>query len=203
MNHPLVSSCRPVCPEPLGVTRGLTLVELLVTVALVAILMAAGAPAMQQFLAQRAVVGQADSLVSSLRFTRSEALKSGRPTTMCLSTNTDAAAPTCAANAPAGGWASGWLVFIDENADGDVDAEDQRLRVEQGFASRSGGVATNPAGRVRVTFQPNGLATGFNARFTFLPKMSGSETEIDANTVIACLATTGRVEMRPRGVLAC
>lgn len=203
MNHPRALSPRPARRPPGAAVQGLTLVELLVTMALVAILMAAGAPAMQQFLAQRAVVAQADTLVSSLRFTRSEALKTGRPVTMCLSANTDDAAPTCAANAPDAGWASGWLVFVDENADGDVDDEDQRLRVEQGFANRSGGVATNPAGRVRVTFQPNGLATGFNARFTFLPRMTGSEDEINANTVIACLATTGRVEMRRRGVLAC
>lgn len=202
MNHPPALSPRPACRRPSGAAQGLTLIELLVTLTLVAILMAAGAPAMQQFLAQRAVVAQADTLVSSLRLTRSEALKTGRPVTICLSTDTNNAAPTCAANAPGQGWASGWLVFVDENADGDVDNEDQRLRVEQGFANRSGGVASNPA-RVRVTFQPNGLATGFNSRFTFLPRMTGSQAEIDANTVIACLATTGRVEMRRRGVLAC
>lgn len=202
MSHSSASLARRPFRSPNSARyAGMTLVELMVTLALVAILMAVGAPAMQQFLAQRAVVAQADSLVSSLRFTRSEALKSGRPVTMCMSANTNDAAPTCVANAPAEGWASGWLVFVDDDADGTVDPNDQRLRVEQSFTRRSGGANSNNG--TRITFQPNGLATGFNGRFVFRPVTGGTQSEIDANTVIACLAITGRVVQHPRGVLSC
>ena len=51
--------------------RGLTLIELMVTVAITAVLMAVAIPSMQQLIAKRRVAGVANELVTDLRYLRS------------------------------------------------------------------------------------------------------------------------------------
>ena len=51
--------------------RGLTLVELMVTVAITAVLMAAAIPSMREMIAKRRVVGVTNDLVTDLRYLRS------------------------------------------------------------------------------------------------------------------------------------
>ncbi|MFZ5521385.1 MAG: GspH/FimT family pseudopilin [Pseudomonadota bacterium] len=172
--------------------RGLTLVELLVTLAVLALLMALGVPSFQNFLARRAVSSQTDLFMSSLRFARTEAVKSGVPVTMCITTNADAASPTCSGAAGASGWASGWLIFADYDGDGTVDAQDVRLRVQQSLLSRSGGMSPSPANMTAITFRPNGLAPGMAGRVEFRPRVSSSSTEYETLAASVCMAITGR-----------
>lgn len=58
-------------------TRGFTLVELMVTLAVLAIIIGIAMPAMGQFTKKQAVRSTADELILSLVFARSEALKAG------------------------------------------------------------------------------------------------------------------------------
>ena len=53
---------------------GFTLVELLVTVAIAAVLMAVGVPAMTSFLSDQAAAANADEFAEALRFACSEAV---------------------------------------------------------------------------------------------------------------------------------
>jgi type IV fimbrial biogenesis protein FimT len=55
--------------------RGLTLVELMVTLAVAAILATVAVPSMQSFLAARSSAGGADQLMQAIRLARSESLK--------------------------------------------------------------------------------------------------------------------------------
>src|SRR5690606_397138 len=144
-------------------TRGFTLLELLVTVAIVVVLLGLGMPSLQGFITQRAVVSQADAIASSLRLARTEALKRALPVTMCLSTDTDQISPSCVANGNAD-WEQGWLTFVDNNANGDFDAGELLLRVQQPLSGRSNLKGSDA--RLAIHFTGDGLAMGSNVTFT-------------------------------------
>lgn len=86
-------------------TRGFTLIELLVTLLVGGILVSIAVPAFNNFVMNDRDIGQANSLVSSLDYARSEAIKQNMPggVTVCPSIN----ATTCAGSA----WSGGWIVI--------------------------------------------------------------------------------------------
>ena len=147
-----------------GRTRGFTLVELMVTLAILVILLAIGVPAMQGFLASRQVAGKADALTSAIRFARSEALKRSQSVTICQTTTADSVTPTC--DTGAGDWNSGWLVFVDNApANGSYD-KDKELLIEVQQALPGGGVFKVGGKPQRtIEFTADGLAMGSNNGF--------------------------------------
>ena len=90
--------------------RGLTLIELMVTLAVAITLLAIGIPAFQGLEANSRAAAQANALVTALNLARSEAVGRGMPVTVCARLD-DA---TCGGS---GGWANGWLVFTDRARD--------------------------------------------------------------------------------------
>jgi len=65
--------------------RGLTLIELMVTVAIMAILVVLVVPAFNDFLARSRLTGAAEALAQDLQLARSEALRSNAGVTLSLS----------------------------------------------------------------------------------------------------------------------
>jgi len=88
---------------------GFTLVELLITIVVVSILLAAGVPAFQSFIKNNRVTGQANDLVSAIQLARNEALKRGVITVVCASNDQK----SCTKDKNT--WADGWIVFSDPN----------------------------------------------------------------------------------------
>lgn len=165
-------------------THGLTLIELLVTVAVVGVLLAVGVPGMGSFMAKRAAASYADQFATDMRFTRSEALKRGVPTTLCAAAANNPQA--CSDAVGDTGMVNGWLVFADRNGNGTVDDNDTVLRVQQSVADRLAS-ATSTRGYV-FTFLTMGMMVQQNAIFTFTPKgSSGSQ-----NQKVMCINRTGR-----------
>ncbi len=130
---------------------GFTLVELLVTIAIVAILASLAAPSFVQFLAKQAVTAQANEFADALRLARSEALKRGLPVRLCRVADPEADPLVCAA--ALGDWRNGWMVTDGTNL----------FLVKQAL-SNSGGVT---GGRISIVFQPTGIAIGANTTFNF------------------------------------
>ncbi len=124
---------------------GFTLVELLVTVAIAAVLMAVGVPAMTSFLSDQAAAANADEFAEALRFARSEAVKRGDSVSLCASTNLTA----CGED-----WKAGWIV---STSSGKV------LRVQNPI--RAMGDLT--AAATTVTFQSTGIATAGSGSYVF------------------------------------
>lgn len=81
---------------------GFTIVELMVVVAIVAILVALGAPSFSDMMRRNRLSAAASALQVSLSLARSEAVKRGSD-----------ARVTVAANTTAGAWTNGWTVFVD------------------------------------------------------------------------------------------
>jgi prepilin-type N-terminal cleavage/methylation domain-containing protein len=92
--------------------RGITLVELLVVVAVAAILAAIGIPAYQGLLAQNRVSAAANNLLAAMQQARSEAVRYSRTASVCPRA-TDA---TCADASGSNPWNNGWLVLADRGS---------------------------------------------------------------------------------------
>lgn len=90
--------------------EGVTLIELLVTLSVVAIIVAVGAPALRDFFAMNQMSAAVNDLVTSLHLARSEAIKREAPATLCPSADWDSPDPTCT---PLGNLAGGWIVVAD------------------------------------------------------------------------------------------
>ena len=99
--------------------EGVTLIELMVTLAVVSVLLAVGIPAIGNLISTNRMSTAVNDLVSSLHLARSEALKTGESVSICASTNWDSDAPSCGGIDLAGGW----IVFVDDvNDNNSVDA---------------------------------------------------------------------------------
>lgn len=90
-------------PQPLFHCRsGFTLIELMVTLTVAAILLAIGIPSFQQMIRNQRITAASNDFLAAIFLTRSEAISRG--------TRVDLV--------PTGGgtdWTQGWVVFIDEN----------------------------------------------------------------------------------------
>jgi len=97
---------------------GFTLVELMVALAVVAILISVGLPKMSVFFKGNRMVTNTNDLLSGLHIARSEAIKRNSRVSICKSTNADAAVPKCATGAE--GWDKGWFVFVEGKDIGNI-----------------------------------------------------------------------------------
>jgi type IV fimbrial biogenesis protein FimT len=175
--------------------HGVTLIELMVVLAISAILLAVGVPMFSTFVDRNRVATEVNELIADLALTRSEALARRGRVGMCASTNPTASGATCAA----GAWGSGWIVYVDNGSTvGTRDAGEEIIRVH-----------TPGAGNVTVT--PNLPLTGiyvtsdgtvFDSASTPLGAMgatdplrfnvAGSE---NANRRTVCISATGRARV--------
>ena len=88
---------------------GFTLLELIITVALISIVMAIAIPSMTTFTQNDRLTTNINSLIGHLAYARSEAVKLSQQVSLCVSSNTT--------SCTGGNWQDGWIVYID--ADGD------------------------------------------------------------------------------------
>ncbi|CAN5285463.1 hypothetical protein BH24PSE2_BH24PSE2_16770 [soil metagenome] len=92
--------------------RGFTLLELLVTVALAAILLGLGVPGFLDTMRNNRMAASANALLEAMHLARAEAVKRRTPVTVCSS------ADPLGGSACSAGSFNGWIVFAD--TDGDV-----------------------------------------------------------------------------------
>lgn len=100
--------------------RGFTLIELMVTLGVVAILVAIAAPSFQLVIEKIRVQTAKDRILSLVMAARSDAVSRGSPITICPSMNQS----TCS-----GSWSNGLIYFVDNNSDRTMDVGDELLKV--------------------------------------------------------------------------
>lgn len=115
---------------------GFTLIEMLVVLAIIVIITTSAIPGFQSFIQNNRMSTTTHQFVTSLNLARSEAVKLGKRVTVCKSNNSS----TCVSS---NGWEQGWIVFIDENGDGQRQTSgtpEELLRVQNALP---GGITIN------------------------------------------------------------
>jgi len=87
--------------------RGLSLIELLVTMSIAVILLTIGVPSFVDFVTSSSATSYINDLITDINYARSEAITRGMRVVVCKG-------PT-ASNCTTGQWREGWKVFVDCN----------------------------------------------------------------------------------------
>ncbi len=159
---------------------GFTLVELMVVLAIAAILATVAVPSFRSMIQNNRLATQANELAGTMNFARSEAIKRGRRVTVCVSTDQ----ATCTGGMA---WAGGWIAFADPDNSATFTVGDTLLRVRgtlQG-GSNLGGTAT------AVQYLPNGLLNLGTGAYTLTTSgCTGNEKRIINVTATGRLGVT-------------
>lgn len=109
-------------PNP-GRSRGLTLIELMIAVAIAAVLMALAAPNFQQAINGNRLSSAAAEVVGGLQLARSQAIRANRRTVLCRSSDASTCDTTNAA------W-PGWIVFTDTDGNGNRNGAEELIAAQ-------------------------------------------------------------------------
>jgi type IV fimbrial biogenesis protein FimT len=184
--------------------KGFTLVELIVTLVVAAILLTLAAPKLTSFIQRDRLSTQTNDLLADLALARSEAIKRGATVIVCKTNNPTAAAPACN-NTATDPWTSGRVIWFDNNKDGTVQA-DEVLRVRQKLDGADGNGnaiygdgdgANGNANEVHFTQlgmaePPSGSPLG-NTQFVLCDKRGPEEA------LAVAIGSTGRARATERG----
>ncbi|MBP6764888.1 MAG: GspH/FimT family pseudopilin [Rubrivivax sp.] len=152
--------------------RGLTLIELMMAVAVAAVLMAIAGPSFQQALNRNRLASVANELTGAVQLARAEAVRANRRVTLCSSS--DGSACTSATNT----WA-GWILFVDTDGDGSRDSGEAVVKsgtFDAPVVVKSSANIT--AADEQITFRGDGTARGTD------------DQTLLTGTLAVCVATT-------------
>jgi type IV fimbrial biogenesis protein FimT len=157
----MINFCRFQFPAKKSI--GFTLIELLTTLAIAGILATTAVPALSDFAARERRAAAINSLISSIRFTRSLALKTQRVATLCPSDD----GQNCRRN-----WNLPMMIFVDVN-------NDRKRQLNETVYKNI--AAIDPQDRLKwkafrnsnvLQFLPTGITNHQNGTFLYCPKIS-------------------------------
>lgn len=148
--------------------RGYTLIELVVSTALLAILLQVAIPAMTGVLSAWQRDSATRAITDHLALARSESIRWSRRVVMCSSPDGHSCAPGATKD-----WRSGWIVFQDLDVNGQFDASDKLIAVSQG----PNGVRDIRGNALiqRFVFMPTGMMASGMGTIEIVPKVGRSQ----------------------------
>ena len=117
--------------------NGFTLIEAMVSVAIMSILLAVAVPSFSESRLSSQLRASSSSLLASISLARSEAIKRNAPVMLCVSSD----GQVCAA----GGWEQGWIVVRGTEV------------IQNQSAASNGFRIIEAAGATAITFDPTGI----------------------------------------------
>jgi len=165
-------------PIPHHDCRGFTLIELVIVLAIFSILFHFAAPTFQNIVADSRMTTQINTMATSFNYAKSEAIKRHHNTVICPNDN-----GSCARQSH---WHNGWLIFIDENFNRELEQEEEVIYVE---AAKKNIKITSSRYRKRVVFRSKGYSYGSNASFIFCDQRGST----NARAIV--LSNTGRTRI--------
>ncbi len=140
--------------------RGFTLIEMMIAVALTALLLSMAVPALDAFTSNARQTSTINDFVSSMHIARSTAVTTNFRTTVCASSN--------GVNCEAVSWDQGWIVFSDRDSDQAVDNDETIVAASDGA---DGLDIRSPEFGQFLMYRPNGRvmtvsAAGNSGQFT-------------------------------------
>ncbi|MFZ5594347.1 MAG: GspH/FimT family pseudopilin [Pseudomonadota bacterium] len=124
---------------------GFSLVELMVVLAIAAIIATIAVPSFRSTLQNNRLASQANDFVATLHLARGEAVKQGRRTTVCVSDNQTSCSGT--------DWAKGWLAWADTNGDAAMQTS-EIIRVHEALG---GATLTSLEAVASIQYLPSGF----------------------------------------------
>lgn len=128
--------------------RGFTIIELMVAVALLAVMVVIGVPSFNSIINTNETAAKSNAFLSALKVARTEATKRRQDIIVCASNNQS----DCASN----NWSNGWIVFEDADGGNDFDAGETIIdtySLPAGFT-----VTRASAGPDQILFAATGLS---------------------------------------------
>lgn len=150
---------------------GVTLIELMVVIAMVAIILAIGVPEYQNFTRSNTLLAEVHTLKGDIALARSEAATMGTNVVICPSGNPDDTNPSCSGTNE---WNTGWVILQATSAESCTAGTGTPLKIQNAFASKN--TATfSPSNNAPTSlcFNRNGLpfstttATTLSGMFVF------------------------------------
>jgi len=163
---------------------GFTLIELMVTVAIAAVLLVVAVPSFVSFQRNSELTSATNSFVAAVNAARGEAMKRGMNAMLVPATGTD--------------WSSGWTVFVDQDRSGGLNTGDttvvQQPALSSYFSATGHGTASEtPA---YIMFDASGYAktktAGFGALTITIARNDLSDTANTEQTRRVVIAKSGR-----------
>lgn len=163
---------------------GFTLIELMVTIAVAAILLVVATPSFVSYQRSSELTSAANSFVAGISVARSEAMKRGMNAMLVPATGTD--------------WSSGWTVFVDQDRSGGLNTGDttvvQQPALPSYFSATGQGTASEtPA---YIMFDASGYAktktAGFGALTMTIARNDLTGTALTEQTRRVVIARSGR-----------
>ncbi len=172
---------------------GFTLIELMITIAVLAIIASLAAPSVGVFVSRSAMRGISADFTLAMQRARSEAINRNMCVAVCMSNNPTATAPKCYATGQS--WGVGWIVFTLPNCAPSIGTSmptppEEVILVHEALNPRY--QLNNMATRRSVVFSSRGsLRAGFSG-FNLV------DTGVSANDPInrtLCLDRAGRINV--------
>lgn len=138
--------------------HGFTLIELMITLGILAVIITLAAPSMNTLIMNNRLATQLNNFVGSLQTARSEAVKRGEEITVCKSADS----ATCTV---AGNWEQGWLVFLDDDGDEQVDGGEDVINAGNPLSGGNTLIGNANVDDV-IKFDNRGFSLGFNGTVT-------------------------------------
>ncbi len=139
---------------PMSKQNGFTLLELMTTLAVVAIVVTVGVPSMTSLVRDNRIVAYTNDFISTVRTARIEAINNVVQVTVCKSTDQ----ATCNVDAA---WHDGWIVFVDNDGDEVRDLGGTPETLIRAHAALEGANTFQSAAFDDwIAFRPDGLALG-------------------------------------------
>lgn len=153
---------------------GISIVELVVSLAVVSILATTGVPAFSNFIQSNRISESAFDVLGTINLARGEAVKRRTRVVLCRSGNPAAATPACGGGA--NNWTTGWLIFSAGDTNSTYEAATDTLLGTGVVSSSNVTIFTNSTSNNNLEFNSDGTTneSGGTARFAVCDKRGGA-----------------------------